>query len=263
VGLYCVILTESAPTMFSFFILQSTLPSVTTGTMRSTGTGDSVELVGVLRNSLAALAKNHVTLAPSTTTDELSHIVDAISNRVTALQDSIQNALKNAPESNGGDSKTRLVELEGQVRSLQSRLQDADTRIAELAATKDEAVESDRRVRRGLYRLAAGRMQLPEVLKAIELDDSGMAAMEAEEAEAAIAEPTPRATVGDEQEEGAESVDAAQVAQVKKQLQDAEAIASSRESQITEVCIKSVLVQLGSYMLVLMGCIFNGRFVLD
>jgi hypothetical protein len=216
------------------------MPSATTDTIRSTGKGDSVELVGVLRNSLAALAKNHVT---SPATDDLSHVVEAISKRVAALQDSIQNALTNEPENN--DSKNRLVELEGQVASLQSRLQDADTRIAELAATKDEAVESDRRVRRGLYRLAAGRMQLPEVLKAIELDDNGMAAMEAEETEAAKAEPTPMDTGGgDEQEEGAESVDAAQVVKVKKQLQDIEAIASSRESQITQVS-KSMLLQSG------------------
>ena len=39
--------------------------------------------------------------------------------------------------------------------------------VKELTRSRDEMVESDRRVRRGLYRLAAGRVKLKEVLKAV------------------------------------------------------------------------------------------------
>ena len=128
------------------------------------------------------------------------------------------------------------AELEGQVAALKSQCRDLEARMAELATTRDEAVSSDRRVRRGLYRLAAGRMKLDEVLKAVEDDDkdgaAAMMAMEVAEEVAASSEP-PSVTVGDAEE--GEVVDGAQVMQLKKQLQDLEEIASSRESQIEQV----------------------------
>ena len=71
----------------------------------------------------------------------------------------------------------RMQNSRSKVVTLQQTCRELEARIAELATTRDEAVDSDRRVRRGLYRLSAGRMDIEEVLKAVEDDDKdGMAA---------------------------------------------------------------------------------------
>lgn len=85
-------------------------------------------------------------------------------------------------------------------------------------------------------------MKLEEVLKAVEDDDkdgeAAMMAMEVAEevasSEAPVSSSIATAAVGGEPEEG-EVVDGAQVVTLKKQLQDLEEIASSRESQIEQV----------------------------
>jgi E3 ubiquitin-protein ligase BRE1 len=67
---------------------------------------------------------------------------------------------------------SKLAREEAKTKRLKAQLK-------EVARARDEMQASDKRVRRGLYRLAAGRMPLTEVLKAIESSD--------EDKEAAVA----------------------------------------------------------------------------
>jgi hypothetical protein len=48
---------------------------------------------------------------------------------------------------------------------IQSKCRELEARIQELATCRDEANASEHKVRRGLYRLATGRMTLDEVIK--------------------------------------------------------------------------------------------------
>jgi len=206
-----------------------------------------VELVGSLLDSLASLGKPAVSPpdedTPIDVQNELRDMKRAasmISQRSVTLQKWLWTLLQrvNTPERH--DAVVQTAALEGQVAFLQSQCRDLEARIAELATTRNEAVLSDRRVRRGLYRLAAGRMKLDEVLKAVEDDDTdGAAAIMAMEVAEEVASSEKAASSvaaasGGDPEEG-EVVDGAQVVALKKQLQDLEEIASSRESQIEQV----------------------------
>lgn len=172
---------------------------------------------------------------------DMKQAASMISQRSTVLQKWLWTLLRRVNSSERYESLVERAELEGQVATLKSQCRDLEARITELANTRDEAVASDRRVRRGLYRLAAGRMKLDEVLKAVEDDDKdGAAAIMAMEVanEASNEQPVSSSTaidaVGGDPEEG-EVVDGAQVVSLKKQLQDLQEIANSRESQIEQV----------------------------
>lgn len=214
-----------------------------------------MELVGSLLDSLAALGRPTVPPPLSATTDypivdaaveqklrDMKRAASMISQRSITLQKWLWTLLQrvNTPERHASVLET--AEFRGQVAFLQSQCRDLEARIAELVTTRDEAVSSDRKVRRGLYRLAAGRMKLDEVLKAVEDDDkdgaAAMLAMEVAEEVASSSEPaavTSAASVGAGDPEEGEVVDGAQVVHLKKQLQNLEEIASSRESQIEQV----------------------------
>jgi E3 ubiquitin-protein ligase BRE1 len=210
-----------------------------------------VELVGSLLDSLAALGKPAVPPPPSGGEEvdarvehelrDMKRAASMISQRSITLQKWLWTLLQrvNTPERH--ESILQTAELNGQVASLKSQCRDLEARIAELVTTRDEAVSSDRKVRRGLYRLAAGRMNLDEVLKAVEDEDkdgaAAMMAMEVAEEVASSTNPVVSSAIAPasgEPEEG-EVVDGAQVVQLKKQLQDLEEIASSRESQIEQL----------------------------
>lgn len=125
----------------------------------------------------------------------------------------------------------KLAKLEAKSSTLKSQIRDFQSQMAELAKTKDDAIDSERKVRRGLYRLNAGRMKLDEVMEAIETDDKdGSAALMAVEENAA-----PAATGAAEKDGEEDGVDGAQLALLRKQLRDLEEISASREKQIDDV----------------------------
>ena len=55
--------------------------------------------------------------------------------------------------------------MKQEVIRLEAELKEMDERLEEVGKARNEAVASERRVRRGLYRLAGGRMTLEDVLK--------------------------------------------------------------------------------------------------
>lgn len=206
-------------------------------TPRSTGTGESVEFIGALLDSLAAIAKEPLLEESSSPEDkeitDVQRTAASVSKRATALQRWIWGLLRKvmSGEEAGKPPLLKLAKLEAKSSTLKSQIRDFQSQIAELSKTKDDAIDSERKVRRGLYRLNAGRMKLDEVMEAIETDDrDGSAALMAVEENAA-----PAAASAAEKDGEEDGVDGAQLALLRKQLRDLEEISASREKQIDDV----------------------------
>ena len=283
----------------------------------STGSGTSVELVGALLKSLAALGNtsspkrrriksetgddtmdiDNVSCSSSSSSssdgdpeeilssepvpppegmqedsydlayqqqqEDLFRISDNVAKRASTLQGWIWSLLHRC-ETNGStqeSSSPSAVAQEAhaakqQVARLKAKMKTLKAQMKELTRTRDELQESDKRVRRGLYRLAAGRVQLKEVLKAIVASDeekeaaaewigtatsaplvaTGNDAKAAPNAEAASSS----SKVKTEEGAGADgkessSVHSAKVAQLQKRVSDLEQIASARDETIKSV----------------------------
>lgn len=226
--------------------------------------GTSVELVGALLDSLAALGSpqklKHETSSGDSSppedveTMEVEHLTDlqrislGISQRAMLLQQWIWTLLQKLDSSPDAAmtnaSAPGILDHAGlykEISELQSLCRDYEAQIDELSKARDDLTESERKVRRGLYRLAAGRMKLDEVLKAIEESDEDGAAtaawmegpLESFTATAVgLTSTTTTTSLGGVEEE---TVDSAQLAQLKKQLADLEEVSSCREKKIQEV----------------------------
>jgi len=110
----------------------------------------------------------------------------------------------------------------------------------ELSTSRDEMSKSDKRVRRGLYRLAAGRVKLKEVLKEIVVTD------EDKEAAARWMEETPvvpavqdSAATGAASSNGADGenkpADTAAMAALSKKVDELQEIAKARDAEIKKL----------------------------
>jgi hypothetical protein len=255
-------------------------PATSSSAPVSTGSGMSVELIGALLDSLATLGtmtpnKNRrrikgdddeedvssaedadsqggadsmdVEIAEKQHLDDLLRITDNIAKRAATLQRWIWSLLQrvqgspNAPALDLSDiSQQQVIALKAKNKSLKAKLK-------EIARSRDEMCLSEKRVRRGLYRLAAGRVQLKEVLKAIassdEDKDAAAAWMEAPSqispvttasANASMAMSADAVKSESGTDDGA-AKGASQNAQVHKQIADLEQVASAREEQIKQV----------------------------
>ena len=264
----------------SSFAHTEMMPEGSSSAPLSTGSGSSVEMVGALFNSLAALGTNGVTRIKSDDAmdngdsdeddlqlpeplsageedddhDEQVHqeslstlrrITDNITRRANTLQGWILTLLQRIE--NGGTTgisglSDQVHAAQQQVARLHAKNKTLNAQIQELARSRDELHESDRRVRRGLYRLASNRVQLKEVLKAIvssdEDKDTATEWMEfggAQAMAAPVATPA-SATVNSEASAVKQPpVSSEEVARLQKQILDLEQVASSRDDQIKMV----------------------------
>ena len=200
---------------------------------RSTGIGECVELIGALLDALAALGGTN----QGGDLNDMTRIAKAVSARATVLQRWIWSLLRKV--TSGEEISNAIFDnaaLEGQISILKSKCRDYEAQIAELVKSRDDAATSDRRVRRGLYRLSAGRMTLADVIKAVDdSDKDGTAALMA--LEEAIETPILTASTVAAVNDG-DVVDSTHVAVLKKQLQDLEEIAAAREQQIEKVRVR-------------------------
>ena len=89
---------------------------------------------------------------------ETNEFASAISSRAKRLHSAILQSSAVSSDTNTSDLKQEIIRLE-------SELKEMDDKLEEIAKARNEAVASERRVRRGLYRLAGGRMSLEDVLK--------------------------------------------------------------------------------------------------
>jgi hypothetical protein len=188
---------------------------------------------------------------------ELEEFSTDIAQRAAALQSWILSLLQRIEQSQslksgpvGEDTcppQPTYAELQEEVTQLHSRNTTLQEHLDELARSRDEMVESDRRVRRGLYRLAAGRVQLKEVLKAVASADE-----DKEEAAAWMELATPASLNSftsslpvQGENANAESdlqatnksttLSSEEVSLLKRQVVDLNEVASSRDGQIKKV----------------------------
>lgn len=192
---------------------------------------------------------------------EMEDFASDISSRAAILRDGVLGLLRAAAAqgaSNISADTSSAPLLKEQIASLESELKSTESRVEEMAEARNEAAASERRVRRGLYRLASGRLTVEEVLRAVEKEDNGVSFMETlamidgmnnknvlsapdgtatalmSSSDAAMSSPAFSAAVAG----GLKDSPAAtgeEVTQLKKSLQDIQVIAETRDKQITEL----------------------------
>lgn len=250
----------------------------------STGSGQSVEWIGALMNSLTRIANSSRSkkegknedgdameidsentkadsqeqvdeeekaeiLEDQECVDNMMDLAEKMSERFSLLQSWISALLQSLDKSNvplNGQidgqswSPPSTLELQNQVAKVEAENIKLQELVQELTRSRDEMVESDRRVRRGLYRLAAGRVKLKEVLKAVANadDDKESAAAWMETTTAPASKPAAsQENQKTKQEKGDDKapVSSKEVEQLKKQLADMDALATSRNEQIQKL----------------------------
>jgi E3 ubiquitin-protein ligase BRE1 len=248
----------------------------------STGSGSSVELVGALFNALAALGSNGIPRIKSDVdmdvddSDEddlqlpeplaigeedeeddpgyqeelaaLMGITSNISKRANTLQGwilALLHRIENGATAASSGLSDQVHAAQQQVARLRAKNKTLKAQIQELARSRDELQESDKRVRRGLYRLASNRVQLKEVLKAIvSCDEDKDAATEWMEFGGGHAISTtnaaPASAMVKSEDSGVKQspVSSEEVARLQKKILDLEQVASSRDDQIKMVSLQ-------------------------
>ncbi|KAL3925441.1 MAG: hypothetical protein SGILL_000406 [Bacillariaceae sp.] len=250
----------------------------------STGSGSSVEMIGVFMESLARLgssANAKIKGADNGQGEEksiadkgedlmdvdedpqagevrrekedlkqLTQVTESISERAALLQSWIWSLLQKVDKTQlltNGETMTppSSMELQEKVIRLEAENASLQERVQEVARSRDEIVESDRRVRRGLYRLAAGRQELKDVLKAVASADQDKEAaaawMEASAApvlgasassSTAVKAAAEKVKSDDDTEK---QVSSEEVTQLKKQIADLTEVAAARDDQIKQL----------------------------
>ena len=181
----------------------------------------------------------------------IMNVAEKMSERFSLLQSWISALLQNLDKSNvpiNGQmhgqswSPPTTLELQNQVARVEAENITLQELVKELTRSRDEMVESDRRVRRGLYRLAAGRVKLKEVLKAVanadEDKESAAAWMETSTAGASKPSAPSQEMEDTKVEKGGDDkspISSKEIEQLKKQLADLDTLASSRNKQIKKV----------------------------
>jgi len=149
-------------------------------------------------------------------------------------------------------SPSSTLELQNEVARVESENITLQELVTELTRSRDEMVESDRRVRRGLYRLAAGRINLKEVLKAVATADedkeSAAAWMEGNTALAGannaeshlLSSSASQGTENTnlEKDDNKSPASSKEIEQLKKQLADLNVLAFSRNDQIKKLVLE-------------------------
>ena len=217
--------------------------------------------------------------------NDMTNLAEKMSERFSLLQSWISTLLQNLDTSkvplNGqlnrqSWSPSSTLELQNEVARVESENITLQELVTELTRSRDEMVESDRRVRRGLYRLAAGRINLKEVLKAVATADedkeSAAAWMEgntaltgANNAEShlpsslSVSQGTENTKL--EKDDDKSPASSKEIEQLKKQLADLNVLASSRNDQIKKVrdfvCVVSVLTRPRLLFMLLTFAIFS------
>eukprot|EP00980_Cylindrotheca_fusiformis_P001450 scaffold345_cov134-Cylindrotheca_fusiformis.AAC.61 len=247
------------------------------GARASTGSGSSVELIGALLDSLAALGattpskrkgrireegedddssstseyqgttpREFMEEGDARQLDDLLRITDNVSKRAATLQRWIWSLLQRVKSSAGeghSGANDSVVRLQQQVAKLKAKNKTLKAQLKEVATSRDEMTNSDKRVRRGLYRLAAGRVQLKEVLKAIVVSDEDKEAaaawMESTPVVPATTTSAPTTSSAPTAERGngdkSSPEDAAQIVTLTKQVADLEEVAQARDEQIRKL----------------------------
>lgn len=93
----------------------------------------------------------------------LSEMAEAFSTRCDQLYKFVFRLLAGSTSSTNPD--VSMYSLQDNVRSLRATIDGLENQVEELGKARDEALERERRLRRGLYRVSAGRLDIEEVMK--------------------------------------------------------------------------------------------------
>jgi E3 ubiquitin-protein ligase BRE1 len=247
----------------------------------STGKGNNVEIVGALFDALASLANTPPTAAPrrdqengddddedvpnrpeteeldpveKQQLDDLSNISWNILQRANTLEEWIRRMLQKLTNSAGADGSQMTMStsdqkaLSKEIGILRGQCREYKIQIAELAKARDDTAKSERKVRRGIYRLSTGRVKIEQVLKDMEKSDedgtlAAEAKMEALAAEAPMASSSSQIQSGSTslddvsgiKQESGTGVDSQDVQRIRKQLEEMEQQLATRDTTIEEV----------------------------
>lgn len=91
----------------------------------------------------------------------MEDVATTVTSRAIRLRDGVLGLLQGSSTAKADPDAS----LKERIAQLESELKDSDDKLEEMAKSRNEAVASERRVRRGLYRLASNRMSLEDVLK--------------------------------------------------------------------------------------------------
>ena len=185
---------------------------------------------------------------------EMDDFATDIASRAAILRDGVLGLLRTAVQGAVPDANVALSipPLKEQVVKLEVELKATESKLEEMASARNEAAASERRVRRGLFRLASGRMTVEDVLIAVEKEDNGVSFMETlamidgmSSNKNGVSSPdgAPSTALVSRTSDGAMSSPAhsapaangEEVAQLKKSLQDVHVIAETRDKKITEL----------------------------
>ena len=189
--------------------------------------------------------------------DEMERFATDISMRAASLKNSVLGLLRKSVGGDSGVSSNNITsaELKERIATLESELEATDSKFEEMAQARNEATASERRVRRGLYRLASGRMTMEDVLKAVEKEDNGVSFMEtlaaldganetkSSSSPTAATSSTVLSSPGTAASKDS-GVSSEEVAQLKKHVQDIQVVAETREKKIAEVRYSVILLHL-------------------
>ena len=199
---------------------------------------------------------------------EMEDFTANIAARAAILRDGVLGLLRTASVSQGAplaDAAPSDPLLKEHIALLESELESSESRLEEMAHARNEAAASERRVRRGLYRLASGRITMDEVLKAVEKEDNGVSFVETlaiidglnnrngllspdghamvSSSDVAMSSPAySTAVAGGSKDSHAANAD--EVAQLKKSLQDIQVISDTRDKMIADVSPKTLVILL-------------------
>lgn len=93
----------------------------------------------------------------------LSEMTEAFSTRCDQVYNFVFRLLAGSTSSTNPD--VSMDSLQDNVRSLKATIEGLENQVEELGKARDEALERERRLRRGLYRVSAGRLDIEEVMK--------------------------------------------------------------------------------------------------
>eukprot|EP00585_Thalassiosira_rotula_P001820 CAMPEP_0196136302 /NCGR_PEP_ID=MMETSP0910-20130528/4652_1 /TAXON_ID=49265 /ORGANISM="Thalassiosira rotula, Strain GSO102" /LENGTH=1010 /DNA_ID=CAMNT_0041396567 /DNA_START=337 /DNA_END=3366 /DNA_ORIENTATION=- len=192
---------------------------------------------------------------------EMEEFTTDIASRATILRDGVLGLLRAATSRGGSPVNSDFPSaplLKEQVARLESELNACESKLEEMANARNEAVASERRVRRGLYRMAGGRLTMGDVLKAVEKEDNGvsfmdtLAVLDGMNSKNILSSPGGAASAVVSSSDGVMSspvfsaavnggssdspvANGEEVAYLKKSLQDINVIAETRNKKITEL----------------------------
>ena len=95
----------------------------------------------------------------------LNHFIHSSNHKNVDMNEKGNSEFLSSEDSPTIDDIFQVASLQRQLAVLQNSCVELENQLEEIAHARDEANESERHVRRALYRLASGRLKLSEVLQ--------------------------------------------------------------------------------------------------